>query len=88
MLKEAHTVKSQIAKEMRAYTATNASEILEQSSKPNEREIVVLKQQKKLIKDDLEEILPSNVRLEDAYAKLIMNKVMAASSKQKKKRYN
>lgn len=66
----------------------DAIEDVEQFNKPNAREIVVLKRHKKLIRDDLEEILPSNVRLEDAYGKVIMNKVMAASSKKKKKKYN
>ena len=66
----------------------DAIEDVEKYSKPKEREIVVLKRQKKLIKDDLEENLPSHTRLEDAYANIIMNKVMAATAKLKKKRYN
>lgn len=56
--------------------------------KPKESEIIVLKRQKKLIMDDLEEIVPSHARLEDAYANIIMNKVMTATAKQKKKNYN
>ena len=67
---------------------TEAIEEVEKFSKPKENEIVVLKRQKKLIKDDLEENVPSHARLEDAYASIIMNKVMAATAKPKKKHYN
>ena len=67
---------------------TEAIEDVEKYSKLKERELVVLKRQKKSIKDDLEENVPSHARLEDAYANIIMNKVMTAAAKQKKKKYN
>ena len=67
---------------------TEAIEDVEKYSKLKERELVMLKRQKKSIKDDLEENVPSHARLEDAYANIIMNKVMTAAAKQKKKKYN
>ena len=55
---------------------------------PKESKFVLLKRQKKLIKDDLDETLPSATTIADAYANVIMNKVMAATADQKKKKSN
>ena len=65
-----------------------AIEDVEKYSKPKEHEMVMLKRQKKLIKDDLEENVPLHARLEDAYADIIMNKITTATAKQKKKKHN
>ena len=65
-----------------------AIEDVEKYKKPKGREIVILKRQKKLIKDDLDEALPLHTKLEDAYANILMNKVMAATAKSKKNKYD
>jgi hypothetical protein len=45
---------------------------------PVGKELVCLKRQKKFIDDDLNESLPRHATVEDAYAALIVNKVMSA----------
>ena len=62
-----------------------AIEDVEKYSRSKKREIVILKRQKKLIKNDLEENIPLHARLEDAYANIIVNKLTAASAKHKRK---
>ena len=57
-------------------------------SAPKEQELVVLKRQKKIVKEDLEERLPLYATLEAAYADVIVNKTMAASSKAKKDKWD
>ncbi|KAI4109462.1 MAG: hypothetical protein L6R37_000437 [Teloschistes peruensis] len=52
------------------------------------QEYVVLKRQKKLVLEDLDGMRPSIEKREDAYASVVVSKVMAASAKQKKKRFN
>ena len=65
----------------------DAVEVIDKDVKPKENELVVLKRQKKLVRNHMDENLPSHVRLEDAYANVIMNKVMAATAKLEKKKY-
>jgi hypothetical protein len=52
--------------------------IVEKRILPVEKELVCLKRQKKFIDDDLNESLPRHATVEDAYAALIVNKVMSA----------
>lgn len=54
---------------------------------PSEQEIVVLKRQKKIVAEDLEDQLPAYTKLEDAYASVIISKVMGAVAKQGKKKF-
>ncbi|KAL8764512.1 MAG: hypothetical protein Q9203_007066 [Teloschistes exilis] len=52
------------------------------------QEYVVLKRQKKIILEDLDDMRPSIEKLEDGYASVVVHKVMVASAKQKKKKLN
>lgn len=61
---------------------------VEVDSRPCEQEIVILKRQKKIITEDLQEKLPSHSKLEDAYASLITAKVMGAMAKQAKSKFD
>ena len=58
------------------------------TDRAGEKEMVVLKRQKKIVMEDLDDEIPSHSKLEDAYASVITSKVMAASGKQKKKRFD
>lgn len=61
---------------------------MERENQPCEKEIVVLKRQKKTLVEDLEDrIEPAREKLEDAYASLIVDKVMSAVAKPKKKMF-
>ena len=57
-------------------------------STPKEQELLVLKRQENSVKEDLEEKLPVYSTLESAYADIIINKTMAASSKAKKENWD
>lgn len=61
---------------------------VEVDSRPCEQEIVILKRQKKIITEDLQDKAPSHSKLEDAYASLITNKVMGAMAKQTKRNFD
>ena len=61
---------------------------VEANNRPREQEIVVLKRQKKIVTEDLEDQAPSYVKLEDAYASVITNRVMSAVAKRKKNSFN
>jgi hypothetical protein len=49
-----------------------------------ERELIILKRQKKTVSDDIEEGLPHYSTIEDAYSSVLMTKIMSASGKQRK----
>ncbi|KAL8686324.1 MAG: hypothetical protein Q9218_007185 [Villophora microphyllina] len=51
-------------------------------------ESVVLKRQKKFLTEDLDEMRPNYEKIRDAYAKVIVNKVMASTAFPKKKKSN
>jgi hypothetical protein len=53
-----------------------------------ESELAVLKRQKKIIRDDLDESVPKHETVQDAYASVLCHKVMTASSKQKGKKFD
>lgn len=65
----------------------NLMEQIEHENRPREKEIVVLKRQKKFLIEDLDDsIRPVREKLEDAYASLIVDKVMSTTAKQKMKK--
>ena len=66
----------------------SAIEDVEKNIKPKELEIVMLKMQKKLIRNDLQETVPLYVKLEDAYTSIMAGKVMVVTAKQRKKELN
>lgn len=76
--KDGHLAKSQYTEAM--------NDCLE-NNRPREQELVVLKRQKKIVEEDLSEEAPSYAKLEDAYVSLLTNKVMSASAKQKKRKF-
>lgn len=61
---------------------------VEEQVEPVEREFLLLKRQKKILSEDLEDELSMYSRLEDAYASIVTDKVMRASGKQKKKAHD
>lgn len=65
-----------------------AMQDIERDKEPAERELVLLKRQKKIVGEDLAEEASSYPGLGDAYASLIMSKVMSASAKQKKSNHD
>ncbi|KAL8661886.1 MAG: hypothetical protein Q9202_005168 [Teloschistes flavicans] len=52
------------------------------------QEFVVLKRQRKFVQEDLDDMRPSLQTVEDAYASVIVNKVMTATAKQKKRQFD
>jgi hypothetical protein len=57
---------------------------LESEVKQKERELITLRRQKKIISDDIDEVLPQYSTVEPAYSSVLMAKIMSASSKQRK----
>jgi hypothetical protein len=49
-----------------------------------ERELLILKRQKKAVSDDVDEVLPQYTTIEGAYSSVLRAKIMSASSKQGK----
>lgn len=56
--------------------------------RPLESELVVLKRQKKIIQDDLDELLPTSQTMVDAYSSVLCHKVMSAWGKQKNRKFD
>lgn len=61
---------------------------VEVESRPYEQEIVVLKRQKKIVTEDLQDQVPFHAKMEDVYASIITNKVMGAVVNRRKSRSN
>ncbi|KAG0645443.1 hypothetical protein D0Z07_8664 [Hyphodiscus hymeniophilus] len=61
-------------------------EELESEVNQKERELITLKRQKKIISDDIDEVLPQYSTIEGAYSSVMMAKIMSASGKQRKGR--
>jgi hypothetical protein len=62
---------------------------LESEVKQKERELITLKRQKKIISDDIDEVLPQYSTLEGAYSSVLITKIMSTTGKQKKgKKYD
>lgn len=57
---------------------------LESEVNQKERELITLRRQKKIISDDLDEVLPQYSTIEGAYSSVLMAKIMSASGKQRK----
>ena len=57
---------------------------LESEVKRKERELITLRRQKKIISDDIDDVLPQYSTIEGAYSSVLMAKIMSASSKQRK----
>lgn len=57
---------------------------LESEVSQKERELLTLRRQKKIISDDLDEVLPQYSTIEGAYSSVLMAKIMSASGKQRK----
>ena len=55
---------------------------------PREDELVVLKRQKKVIEDDMQDELPAYRTLEDAYTASLVGKIMGACGKVKKSKFD
>lgn len=62
-------------------------ESIEKRVLPLEREFVVVKRQKKIVEEDLAEETSLHETMEDAYASIMVSKVMLATGKQKKRRF-
>jgi hypothetical protein len=62
----------------------DAMKDLESEVSQKERELITLKRQKKIIADDIDEVLPQYDTIERAYCSVLMSKIMSASGKQKK----
>jgi len=62
----------------------DAMKELESEVDEKERELIILKRQKKAISDDLDEVLPQYSTIEGAYSSVLMTKIMSASGKQRK----
>jgi hypothetical protein len=59
---------------------------LELEVNQKERELITLRRQKKIISDDIDEVLPQYSTVEGAYSSVLMAKIMSASGKQRKER--
>lgn len=57
---------------------------LDLESRPTEEEIVVLKRQRKMVEEDIEDEMPQRQDLEAAYASVLSAKVISATAKQSK----
>ena len=57
---------------------------LELEVNQKERELITLRRQKKIISDDIDEVLPQYSTIEGAYSSVLMAKIMPASGKQRK----
>ncbi|KFY68859.1 hypothetical protein V496_00742 [Pseudogymnoascus sp. VKM F-4515 (FW-2607)] len=62
----------------------DAVKSIDAESRERERELVAVKRQKKLITDDIEEILPRYETVGDAYAEVMITRIMAATGNKKK----
>jgi hypothetical protein len=62
----------------------DAVEELKSETSRKERELITLKRQKKIISDDIDEVLSQYSTMENAYSSVLMIKMMSASSKQRR----
>jgi hypothetical protein len=62
----------------------DAMKDLESEVSQKERELITFKRQKKIIADDIDEVLPQYDTIERPYCSVLMSKIMSASGKQKK----
>jgi hypothetical protein len=64
----------------------DAMQELESEVVQKERELVILKRQKKIISDDIDEVLPHYSTMDRAYSSILTTKIMSATAKQGKKK--
>jgi hypothetical protein len=57
---------------------------LESEIRQKEQELITLRRQKKIISDDIDEVLPQYSTIEGAYSSILATKIMSASSKKRK----
>ncbi|KAL8697688.1 MAG: hypothetical protein Q9201_007003 [Fulgogasparrea decipioides] len=62
----------------------DAKQSIQYNEARGERELVVLKRQRKIVKEDMEDLTPSFSTLEDAYTSVIVSKTLAAQANKKK----
>jgi hypothetical protein len=76
-----------IAKKSKIFTDEeydDAVKELQSEVDQKERELITLKRQKKVISDDIDEVLPQYSTIEGAYSSVLRAKIMSATGKQKK----